>query len=181
MIALWACRPQTSEWILSPKAWETYCTRSLGISFHISLALAHVEQEVGSDFISNLSPSIVFCSTSCLIATGEMWPIFLCNLSTVCILTLIYVLIFAIPSSSTQYRPWCWGILPIWVSFGSLIQQVLSLSKIMKLAVSHLASETKVYPDSRQYNTSFNVMDVLSLPLGTFIFMHPTPVAKKIV
>ena len=79
------------------------------------------------------------------------------------------------------YRPWCWGILLIWVSFGSLIQQVLSLSRIVKPAVSHLASETKVYPNSGQYNTSFNVTDMLSLPLGMSIFRCPTPVTKKIV
>ena len=107
-------------------------------SLYIGLAFTHVRQKVGSDFMSNLSPSIVFCSTSCLIATGEMSPIFLWNSSTVCTLIPIYALIFAAPWSSTQPTPWYWGILPIWIPFESLMQQVLFFNKIMKPAISHL-------------------------------------------
>ena len=61
------------------------------------------------------------------------------------------------------------------------MQQDLSLRVTVKPAVSHLANKTNVLPKSGQYNMSFNITVVLSLPLGMSIFMRLTPVAMKIV
>ena len=63
----------------------------------------------------------------------------------------------------------------------SLIQQDLSFRVTVKLAASHFANETRVYPKSGQYNMLFNITAVLSLLLGISIFICPILVAMKIV
>ena len=137
-----------SECILSPSAWEMYLTFSLGTGLQVGFTLAHVGQKLASDLRSNSSPKIIFCSINHLITVGEMWPIFWCSSSTVCTLTPIYVPICPLVPSSTQYRPWYWGILPICSPLVSFIQQDLSFMVTVKLAALHFANETRVYPKS---------------------------------